>query len=298
MSTRTKGILFFILIAFGLAWLLWEIPLRSGVPVSSPLFQFFLLPGAFAPALATIIVRKWVTHEGFADAGLRPHFRESWRYYVIALLLPLAVTAVITLLAMATGLGEPDFTFRRAVAQLAPGQEIPPVPPATLLLVPLQLLVTSIFAAPVLWGEEFGWRGYLQIRLLAERPLLAAIATGVIWGVWHYPINLRGYNFPDHPILGLIVFPVSTTLVSVIFGWLMLKSKSVWVASLAHAATNSVGGSLLFLLFAGGADFLYVSYLGILGWLPLGIICLWLVLTGRLKPGPDEIQTTGTAHEQ
>jgi membrane protease YdiL (CAAX protease family) len=36
---------------------------------------------------------------------------------------------------------------------------------------------------PLFWGEEFGWRSYLQIRLLSGRPLLAALATAVIWGV-------------------------------------------------------------------------------------------------------------------
>jgi hypothetical protein len=116
--------------------------------------------------------------------------------------------------------------------------------------------------------------------------------TGVIWGLWHLPLNLRGYNFPGHPLLGVIVFPISTVLISVIFGWLYKRSGSIWVVSLAHAATNSIGGSLTVLLFLGGGDYLFVSYLGILGWLPLGAFCLWLIASGRLKlkterPGTD-----------
>jgi membrane protease YdiL (CAAX protease family) len=286
MKGKAKGMIVYLLIAFGMAWVLWEIPLRFGLSPRSPLFQLAALPGAFAPAVAAIVVRKWVTREGFADAGLRLNLRQ-WRYYLVAWLLPLPVTAVIVVLAVALGIGQPDFSLLRALKVLVPeGASVPSsVPPGLLLVVPIQLLVTALLATPILWGEEFGWRGYLQIRLLSQRPLLAAVTTGLIWGVWHYPINLRGYNFPGHPILGLVVFPVSTILLSIIFGWLRLRTGSVWAASLAHAATNAVGGSLTTLLFAGGPDSIFVGYLGLLGWLPLGVLCAWILFSGQLRSG-------------
>ena len=290
MNKRIRGILYYLLIAFGLAWFFWEVPLRLGLSLTSPFAQFALLPGAFAPAVASVIVRKWVTREGFGDAGLKLRLRGKWRWYLIALFIPLAGVAITTIMAMVTGLGQPDFTFQRALQALAPGSAVS-LPPYVALITPFQLMSTSLIATPLLWGEEFGWRGYLQIRLFAGRPLLAAIATGLIWGIWHYPLNLRGYNYPDHPLLGLIVFPVTTVLLSIIFGWLFQRSGSVWVASLAHAATNSIGGSLTYLLFYGGGDFLYVSYGGILGWLPLGALCLWLIASGQLKPKTDKQET-------
>jgi membrane protease YdiL (CAAX protease family) len=190
-------------------------------------------------------------------------------------------------LAVALGIGQPDLSLLRALRALAPeGASVPSsVPPGLLFVVPIQLLVTALLATPILWGEEFGWRGYLQVRLLSQRPLLAAVATGLIWGVWHYPINLRGYNFPGHPVLGLVVFPVSTILLSIIFGWLRLRTGSVWAASLAHAATNAIGGSLITLLFAGGPDSIFVGYLGLLGWVPLGVLCAWIILSGQLRSG-------------
>jgi membrane protease YdiL (CAAX protease family) len=286
MTRKTKGIVVYLAVAFGMAWVLWEIPLRFGLSPRSPLFQLAALPGAFAPAVAAIVVRKWVTREGFADAGLRLNLRR-WRYYLVAWLLPLPVTAVIVVLAVALGIGQPDFSLLRALRALATeGTRVPSyVPPGLLLVVPIQLLVTALLATPILWGEEFGWRGYLQVRLLGQHPLLAAVATGLIWGVWHYPINLRGYNFSGHPVLGLVVFPVSTILLSIIFGWLRLRTGSVWAASLAHAATNAIGGSLITLLFAGGPDSIFVGYLGLLGWLPLGGLCAWIVFSGQLRSG-------------
>jgi membrane protease YdiL (CAAX protease family) len=284
MNQKTKGIAAFILITFVMAWVLWEIPLRLGLDILNPIFQYVALPGAFSPAIAAIVVRKWITREGFADAGLKPNLSKSWRYYLVAWLMPLFVSAIVIGLVVALGVGSPDFTLQRAMSVLAPGTEAPVVPSFTWALMPLGLLVAALFSTFLLWGEEFGWRGYLQIRLFAERPLLAAVTTGIIWGIWHYPLNLRGYNFPEHPFLGLLVFPASTVLLSIIFGWLRLRTGSVWAPSLAHAATNSVGGSLTVLLFLGGPDFLFSSYLGLLGWIPLGAVCLWIILTGRLKP--------------
>jgi len=278
---RTKGIASFLLLAFGMAWILWEIPLRLGVSPHNPLFQLVVLPGGFAPAIAAIIVRRWITKEGFADAGLRLNLNK-WPYYVVGWLLPLLVTAIIVLLAFVFRLEEPDFSLQRALGILAPKSALPSLPPYIWLAIPIQLAITALIATPLLWGEEFGWRGYLQVRLLGRRPLLAAVATGLIWGIWHYPLNLRGYNFPGHPILGLIVFPVSTVLISIVFGWLRLRTGSVWATSLAHAATNVVGGSLTTLLYLGGADMMFVGYLGLLGWIPLGALCAWIVFTGQL----------------
>jgi hypothetical protein len=136
-----------------------------------------------------------------------------------------------------------------------------------------------------LFGEEFGWRGYLQPRLFPQSPVLSAVVTGTIWAYWHLPLNLRGGNFPENPKLGaLVIFPVGAIFLSIIFGWLVQKTGSIWSSSLAHAATNGIGGSLFIALFGGGANFLFVSYGGILGWIPLGALSAWIVFTRQLKP--------------
>ena len=290
MTPGARGIAAFLVLAFGFAWVAWGLALASGVSPTADIgrFQLFLVPGAIAPAIAAATVRKWVTHEGFADAGLHLNLRR-WPFYLVAGFLPLLAVVVIVGLAVATGLSEPDFTLVRVLKTLAPGRNLA-LPSWVLPVLPAELLLASVASSPLLFGEEFGWRGYLQLRLLAHRPLLAAIATGLIWGVWHYPLLLVGYQFPGHTVAGLAVFPVTTVLLSIIFGWLRLQSGSIWPACLAHAATNAVGMSLTMLLFLGGPNWLLVSYLGVLGWLPLGALSAWIVLTGRLAPaiGPPQ----------
>jgi membrane protease YdiL (CAAX protease family) len=264
LGTNTRGVSAFLVIAFGVAWLLWEIPLRLGVPAGSGLFGLLVVPGTFAPALATFVVRQWVTREGFADAGLEAHV-SNWPYYLAAWAVPLGTVGFVILAAPGLGLGHAD---------LGPVHGTP---------FPVVVGLSSVYAlvaTPILWGEEFGWRGYLQLRLFPQRPLLAAMATGLLWGVWHYPLLATGIELPKHPYLIFLIFPVLTVLYSIIFGWLRLRSGSIWVSSFAHSAVNNLGSSSLVVLFAAQPDRLGVALLGLV---PLLVMSLMIALFGGLR---------------
>ena len=287
MNRNRKGVVAYLLIAFGLAWAGVEAMYRSkGLPLRAG----GVVVSAFAPAVACFVVRKWVTREGFADAGLRLHLRK-WPYYLLAWLLPIAVVACIVILSPIFGASTADFSLDRGFRYLASvGKPVPSWAPHSLLPLLCIWLIQAIVTVPIFFGEEFGWRGYLQKRLFPESPALSAVITGLIWGAWHLPANLRGYNFPDDPILGsLVVFPVSCIFMSIIFGWLVQTTGSIWSSSLAHAATNNIGGDLVLILFGGGANFLYVGYVGLLGWIPLGALSAWIVFTGQLKPAAEAL---------
>jgi uncharacterized protein len=285
MTPDKKGILYYLLITFGLAWAIWGIPLLFGASVRSSAFVTIMTIGAFAPAEAAAFVRAWVSRDGFTDSGLSINPKKHWRYYVFALLLPLGVAAIIVLLAVLTGLGQPDSSlkvfFQRTVL---PNDETPAPGLIIWVSMVIQLIAISIVQAPFSFGVEFGWRGYLQTKWFTRRPVLAAIATGLVWGIWYLPLNLAGNAFPSQPLLGSAIFPISTALLSIIYGWLYRKTGSIWVTCVAHAATEAVGVSLMLILFSETSDLLFTGYYGILGWLPLGAVCAWLFLTGRLKP--------------
>ena len=277
MNARTKGIVWYLIIAFGLAWSTWELAIRLGISVLSWQFTIFAIPGAFAPAIAAAIVRKWITHEGFADAGLSLQVR-SWRYYLFAWLLPLIVAFAVTAEVVTLGFAQPDFSLSRAVANGAAGHDIARLSGIDLAIIP-QLLLTAIVATPILWGEEFGWRGYLQPRLVTKNPEIVAIYTGVIWGVWHWPLTLRGYDFPDRPILGSFLIVALAIFMSYIFEWIRKKSKTIWAPSLAHASTNTIGG-LALLWFAGA---IAPSTLSLLALAPLFVVCIVIFFLERPK---------------
>ena len=99
-------------------------------------------------------------------------------------------------------------------------------------------------------------------------------------------MNLRGYNDPSRSVVGLIAFTGSCIFLSLIFGWLHNRSGSIWAPSLAHAASNSLGGSIAFLLFVGGPNWVWVSYVGLLAWIPMAAICAWILLRARPPKAP------------
>ena len=95
-------------------------------------------------------------------------------------------------------------------------------------------------------GEELGWRGYLQEKLLRKYNLIwGLIILGAIWGYWHSPIILMGYNFPSQPVLGsILLMPLGTIFLGIFLGWIYLRSKSIWMPALAHASINLFSGFL------------------------------------------------------
>lgn len=89
--------------------------------------------------------------------------------------------------------------------------------------------------------EEFGWRGYLQNHLIATFGLGWGLSFGgLLWGLWHAPLVLMGYQFPKQPRSGAWVYlPVFTICAAILTGYLYFLSGSLWVAALFNAATKT-----------------------------------------------------------
>jgi len=137
------------------------------------------------------------------------------------------------------------------------------------------------------FGEEFGWRGYLLLRLAPLGGIPSAIITGIVWGLWHAPlIILYGYNYPGHPLLGVGMMVVFTVALGMIFAWLRFRSGSIWPSTLAHAAINAQAGFGALLL--SPADSLLRAPIGLIGLIPMIVFAIWLAATGRLRALPDQ----------
>lgn len=257
-----RGIGTYLAIAFGLAWL----PFAPAIVGKAPIAPL-LMP--FAPAIAAIVVRQWVTGEGFGDSGLRPNFRH-WRLYLLAVAWPLATIPVSVVLAA-------GFRIAPAGFSVPWGMEAPR--PLTL----LAWIGGSVLLAPIIFGEELGWRGYLQTRLFPDQPIAAAIATGVIWGVWHYPMILVGDQNTASRALMLLLFPFVTTMLSVFLGQLRARTGEVWVGSVAHAANNVTEDSWHRLSFTGREDGIPSGAADVVVFIAEIVVLLGIVVRGRAR---------------
>lgn len=270
MGLSSTGVRTFLLISFGMTWgTIFVGHFLLGVSLGDPAGQLMLaLPMAFSPAIAAIVVRRWVTREGFGDAGLALRLRAARSSYVLAWLGPVLVLAGTVGVAIAVGLYRPDLSF----SQLTGAEQL--IGAALLLVIPILMM-------PVYWGEEFGWRGYLQQRVSPD-PVRAAMITGVIWSVWHYPLVFTDYADYANRLLGIVSWTLIIMAQAIILAWLFARSGSVWVACLAHAGNNMIIGTLssTWLAESAGLDSATVNLLQLV---PYGAIAGWIVLTGQLR---------------
>jgi len=148
---------------------------------------------------------------------------------------------------------------------------------------PLQALA----AVPVVWLEEWGWRGYLLPCLLPLGPWRALLGTGAVWGLWHVPAVLAGLNYPGQPLLGSIAIIIGSIVWGVLLGWTRLASGSVWPAVLGHAALNTAAVVPLLLAPAHAPpNPVLVGVSGLTGWILPVVVTLLLIAVGQLpRPG-------------
>jgi membrane protease YdiL (CAAX protease family) len=104
------------------------------------------------------------------------------------------------------------------------------------------LLATVIFGV-IFLGEEIGWRGYLLLRLgelMSMRK--AALVTGVFHAIFHLPLLLLSTTYQSDGKRWIVVpmVMVTLTLAGVWYGWLRLRSGSIWPVSLSHSAFNNI----------------------------------------------------------
>jgi uncharacterized protein len=266
---RWRGVLVFLLLAFGLAW----IPFLLLHSTTNPAVQVLIVLLQFSPALAAALVRGPLLQEGFADSGLRLNLtrRQSLTTYGFALLLlPLLLVGAILLglmLHLATWAPQSSQT----TGVLPMGFSGIPLPSNVVGIV-VEVAVLSNVGALVTFGEEFGWRGYLLPRLMPLGQTWAILLSGVIWAAWHLPLNLLyGVNG------GLQGFPfwlIWTIGLGAVLGWLRLRAQSVWPAALMHAQVDSLPRLEGVLLASTVADPVFVL-------LQLAVIALGLVLALR-----------------
>lgn len=284
--TRNRPLWVFLILAFGLSWLL-AIPLYIGDGIDSPIF----LPITLA-IMATPSISALLTVFAIERPPRRARRLGLWPLRPVKRLIGYALLGVFGIIAMALialPIGSLLGVFPADFAQFSAFQETldatfnkqgidQPLP--TDILVAMQLatlpLAAIVNCIPAL-GEELGWRGYLFPALLPLGTTRAIVISGVVWGLWHAPVILLGYNYPTAPgWLGLLAMIGTSVILGTLFGWLRLRSHSVWPSTFAHAALNGAGGT--FLLFIRSGSTVDTTQATILGWSGWIIPVLFIVI--------------------
>ncbi len=193
--------------AFGFTWAL--LPFAQASVVIS-------LLALFGPAAAAFAVGALIGHQELHDLRSRVSlWRVPVRWYVLALLLPLPISA------------------------LASGLEYLWGAHGAIQFQPISALGLIVFVLVV--GEEIGWRGFALPTLLSRfGPWSASAILGMLWALWHLPLfyleGMPQFANPFWPYVGY------TVALSIILTFLAGHTQgSVVIATVFHGAVNTFG---------------------------------------------------------
>lgn len=277
----------FLAITFGWSVLIGILLKLWGIPVNSALgpllLAVFLMP---SPAIATCVVHRFRWSQIVENYGLNLKrldlfliVRSTIVFSVSFGLLYLALVFLLGNTLHLSGVGALTLSpvevkaelVRAAGASRAASANLPPVPVLYVLsfLGPViaGFTINGLFA----FGEELGWRGFLWHRL-RRYGFGGKILLGIIWGLWHVPIILLGFNFPGHPYLGIFFMVLLTVSLTFPLTDLADRTRSVYTPAIIHGMIN---GSTTFRLIVIGASATVGSMVGIVGC--SAILLAWIV---------------------
>lgn len=221
LFVKRNRLLSFIVLAYAFSW--WPFLLYSAG-------MFPVAIASFGPFLAAIVVL--LICEGREGAktllGRMVRWRVGIRWYLVALGLPIILSALASYLAVLMGAPAPT------MEQLSNW-------PAIFATFPIVLLVPGLGGA---W-EEPGWRGFAVHQLESRRSRLWALLP--LWAIiclWHLPLFLTGdIEWADvaNMVGGVIVY-----------NWLYHRSgDSVLLVMIIHAMNNAASGEFFSPMFTG-----------------------------------------------
>jgi membrane protease YdiL (CAAX protease family) len=280
-----KRALLFVGLTFLVNWSLALLFIGLGGRFQTPVGLAFGVVYMFVPMSVAILLQKGIYRQPVAKP-LGISFRLN-RWFLIAWLLPPAVALVtfgVTLLMPGVEYSpQMKGMFERYASLLTPEQtqqlekQIAAMPVGVFWLSLLQGLIAGISINAVAgFGEELGWRGFLQKELAFLGFWRSSAMIGFIWGLWHAPLILQGHNYPQHPVAGVFMMTLWCMLLAPIFSYVRVKARSVIAAAIIHGTLNATYG-LSIVLLQGGND-LTTGVTGLPGFVVLAavILILWL----------------------
>jgi len=91
------------------------------------------------------------------------------------------------------------------------------------------------------FGEEYGWRYYLQ-PIMQKRfgAVKGVILLGVIWGIWHLPINFFYYASPADGIMSVLMQIITCITLGIFFAYGYMKTNNIWLPVILHYLNNNL----------------------------------------------------------
>ncbi|MCE5214227.1 MAG: CPBP family intramembrane metalloprotease [Methanobacterium sp.] len=240
-------------------------PIMGSIGGTLPLLSSIIAILGLISVIILNLKKKW--REELKPSKL--FFGKNLKFYIIIPVIYFVILFVSLVLNYVFGLGIPEKEFNLTNYFMA--------------FITLSIMY-GLFLWPLFFGEEYGWRVYLQDRLF---PLLGGykgvLILGIIWGIWHSGTIILGMNYPGQPILGNLAMIFGTIVMGIIFSYAVLKTGSVWIAVLLHLITDVAGGPSANMFIATPVDSVFSFGPGIYGMAIMAIFAIILLKSNLWK---------------
>ena len=213
-----RSMLVFFLVGFGVPWIGWTTQAIVGLEGAGAAALYYT--GDFMTIgglVATFVAAGMIGFRSLLRRCVQVRAPLGWALF--ALFIPLSWTLVPGLIYAATHGG---------IGRIDPAGLAPVIGPSLL----------AITTGPL--GEEAGWRGYLQPRMLGRySPLSATLLIGVIWSIWHVPLYYgSAFASPSAALIFTAWIVCSSVLLTVL--WAFTRASVFW-AIILHWTSNTTG---------------------------------------------------------
>jgi len=266
MKTSLRNIMIFIVVVLLCGW--FGVVVDKLIPEQPQGDTLGMGIWLISPLLATILLRSFAG-DGWRDIGLLLNFKGNLKWYVIALFIYPAVTALVLLISYVFDwIDFSAFNLSTVLSVFLSGLLIQ--------------FVKNFF-------EESVWRGYLTSKLsnLKVNDFWLYLIVGGVWGAWHIPYFLVFLSesdiisvLPVNRWLFTIIGIVTMICWTVMYTEIYLMTRSIWPLVLMHMTEDALVNPLIldgYIKLAQGKEFLVSPSAGIL------TTCLYLIVGWLLR---------------
>ena len=157
----------------------------------------------------------------------------------------------------------------------------------------LAALIPNFFLVFIaFFGEEYGWRYYMQPYLQRKFGLRGGvILLGIVWGLWHLPVDFFYYTTPDMGLIMAASQQVTCIFLGIFLAWAYMKTNNIWVPVTIHFLNNNLIPILSADYSADVLENQQVTWAGVFFSLILNALCFgWFLLSKQFKKKKDKKQ--------
>ena len=112
------------------------------------------------------------------------------------------------------------------------------------------LPINFFFSFVAFFGEEYGWRYYLQPVMQGKfGKRLGVLLLGLVWALWHINVDFM-YYASGYGIQAFLCQIITCVAAAIFFGYAYMKTGNIWVPIIMHYLNNNLAA----LLSGGGTD--------------------------------------------